>query len=53
MVPLVETESSLRMLVERLNWPVRLVRWQIARQLGALLSSGDCSELAADITGRM
>lgn len=49
MVPLVKTESSLRMLVERLNWPVRLVRWQTARQFGALLSSGDCSELAADI----
>ena len=49
MVPLVKTELSLRMLVERLNWPVRLVRWRTACELGALLSSKDCSELAADI----
>ena len=49
MVLLVKTESTVRMLVERLNWPVRLVRWRTARELGTLLSSEDCSELVTDI----
>ena len=49
MVPLVKTESTVRMLTERLNWPVHLVRWRTARELGGLISSENCSALAADV----
>ncbi len=49
MVSLVTTESTVKMLIERLNWPVRLTRWQTARELGVLLSSKDYSNLATEV----
>jgi hypothetical protein len=41
------TNSTLRVLLERLNWPVRLVRLVAAREYAALLSSSTCGERAA------
>jgi hypothetical protein len=32
-------DTTIRMLLERLNWPVRLVKWRAAREYGALLAS--------------
>ena len=49
MVSLVTTESTVRMLIERLNWPVRLARWRTAREFGLLLSSTDYSKLATEV----
>lgn len=49
MVSLASNESSLRMLIERLNWPVRMVRWRAAREYGALLSSKDYSKRALKV----
>ncbi|WP_193369332.1 hypothetical protein [Pelagibius marinus] len=37
------------MLIERLNWPVRLVRWRAAREYGALLASNTHSKKARGI----
>lgn len=39
MVQLAHDEGTLRMLVERLLWPVRMVRWRVAQQYGALLAT--------------
>jgi hypothetical protein len=33
-------ELTMRVLLDRLNWPVRFVRWRVAREYAALLSSG-------------
>lgn len=41
--------ASLRFLIERLNWPLRMVRWRVAREFGALLASKDHSEAALDV----
>ena len=49
MVSLVTDESTVRMLIERLNWPARLARWRTAREFGVLLSSKDYSKLATDV----
>ena len=49
MVSLVTDESTVRMLIERLNWPVRLARWRTAREFGLLLSSKDYSKLATKV----
>lgn len=49
MVSLVTTETTVRMLIERLNWPVRLAKWRTACELGVLLSSEDYSELATEV----
>jgi hypothetical protein len=32
-------EHAMRVLIDRLNWPIRLVRWQTAKEFAALLSS--------------
>jgi hypothetical protein len=32
-------EQVMRVLIDRLNWPIRLVRWQAAKEFAALLSS--------------
>jgi hypothetical protein len=40
------TDSTLRVLLERLNWPVRLVRLVAAREYAALLSSSTYGERA-------
>ncbi|WP_029585837.1 hypothetical protein [Bradyrhizobium sp. URHD0069] len=32
-------EHVMRVLIDRLNWPIRLVRWQAAKEFAALLSS--------------
>jgi len=37
------------MLVERLNWPVRLVRWRAAREYAALLTSKEFYRPALDV----
>ena len=37
------------MLIERLNWPIRMTRWRTAREFSSLLSSRDYSELATDV----
>lgn len=49
MVSVVSNDTTLRMLIERLNWPVRMVRWRVAREFGALLSSKDHSRQALNI----
>lgn len=41
--------STMRMLIERLNWPVRMVKWRAAKEFGALLSSVDYSKQARDV----
>jgi hypothetical protein len=40
------TESTLRMLLERLNWPVRFTRWLAAREFGELLASSTYNKRA-------
>ena len=40
MVSLASHESTLRLLIERLRWPVRVVRWKTAQQYAALMSKG-------------
>jgi len=32
-------EHAMRILIDRLNWPIRLVRWQAAKEFAGLLSS--------------
>lgn len=39
-------EASLRLLIERLCWPVRLVRWKVAQEYGALITSKRHAKLA-------
>jgi hypothetical protein len=41
------TESTLRILLERLNWPVRMVRMATAREYATLLSSPEHGKKAA------
>lgn len=43
------TKLTIRMLIERLNWPVRMARWRTAREFSSLLSSKDYSKLATDV----
>ena len=43
------TELTIRMLIERLNWPIRMARWRTAREFSSLLSSRDYSKLATDV----
>lgn len=38
---MLKSEQVMRVLLERLNWPVRFVRWQAAREFAALLSSSE------------
>jgi hypothetical protein len=45
----IPSQSTLRMLLERLNWPVRMVRWMAAREYAALLSSPTQSKRAAAV----
>lgn len=40
------TDSTLRMLLERLTWPVRFTRWLAAREFGELLASGTYNKRA-------
>jgi hypothetical protein len=49
MVPLTHDDGTMRILMERLLWPVRLVRWQVARQYGTLLSNKKTGDLALTI----
>ena len=42
-------EATIRLLIERLNWPVRLVRLQVAREYAGLLCSPQYGKLAARI----
>jgi len=50
MVSLVSADvSTMRMLIERLRWPVRMVRWRVAKEFGALLSSDAHSKNARDV----
>lgn len=49
MVSLGTPEATLHMLIERLNWPVRMVRWRVAREYATLLSSGDHSQEALQV----
>jgi hypothetical protein len=39
-------EATLRMLLERLNWPVRFTRWLAAREFGELLESKTHNKIA-------
>jgi hypothetical protein len=39
MVSLATRESTLRMLVERLRWPVRMVRWRAAQEYASLIAN--------------
>jgi hypothetical protein len=39
----VSADITLRMLLERLRWPVRLVRWRAAQEYGRVLSEADTS----------
>ena len=41
--------STLRMLIERLNWPVRAVRLMAAKELGLLLESPHHSRITVDV----
>src|SRR6266446_6476031 len=41
--------STMRMLIERVRWPVRMVRWRAAKEFGALLSSDAHSKNARDV----
>ena len=42
-------EDTIRMLIERINWPVRMVRLQVAREYAALLGSPKYRHLASQI----
>ena len=42
-------EDTIRMLIERINWPVRMVRLQVAREYAALLGSPNYRHLASQI----
>jgi hypothetical protein len=39
MVSLATHESTLRMLIERVRWPVRMVRWRTAQEYASLIAS--------------
>jgi hypothetical protein len=45
-VALLHTDSTVRMLLERLTWPVRFTRWLAARDFGELLASGPYNKRA-------
>ena len=42
----VQAEATLRMILARLSWPLRMVRWNAAREYGALLGSSKYGALA-------
>src|SRR6266851_7334800 len=42
-------EATIRLLIERLNWPVRMVRLQVAREYAGLLCSPEYGHIAAQI----
>ena len=49
MVSLAPPRDTIRILVERLGWPVRMARWQAAREFGALLSDAEHGSSASEI----
>jgi hypothetical protein len=49
MVQLAHDDGTMRILMERLLWPVRMVRWQVAQQYGSLLANRKTRDLASAI----
>lgn len=49
MVQVAHDDATMRILMERLLWPIRMVRWQVARQYGALLSNKKTRDVALGI----
>jgi hypothetical protein len=49
MVQLAHDDGTMRILMERLLWPVRMVRWQVAQQYGTLLVNKKTRALALAI----
>lgn len=45
----IHASSTLRMILARLSWPLRMVRWNAAREYGALIGSPTYGKLALEL----